>query len=47
MQNIDLYKTISALSCSLDLVGVDEIRHGKRVAIMARAIAQHLNWPEL
>ena len=47
MQNIDLYKTISALSCSLDLVGVDEIRHGKRVAIIARAIAQHLNWPEL
>lgn len=43
---IDMHNTITALSCALDLVGVDEIRHGKRVAFMARAIAQHLNWPD-
>lgn len=47
LQHIDMHNVITALSCALDLVGVDEVRHGKRVAIMARAIAQHLNWPEL
>jgi putative nucleotidyltransferase with HDIG domain len=46
LQHVDLYNTITALSCSLDLVGVDEVRHGKRVAVMARIIAQHLSWPE-
>jgi putative nucleotidyltransferase with HDIG domain len=47
LQHVDLHNAITALSCSLDLVGVDEVRHGKRVAVMARIIAQHLNWPEL
>lgn len=46
LQHIDIHNAITALTCSLDLVGVDEIRHGKRVAVMARAIAEHLNWPE-
>jgi len=46
LQNVDIHSTITALSCALDLVGVDEVRHGKRVAIIARAIAEHLNWPE-
>ncbi len=46
LQHVDLHNTITTLSCALDLVGVDEIRHGKRVAIMARAIALHLNWSE-
>jgi len=45
-QNIDLHSAITALSCSLDLVGVDEIRHGKRVAIMAYHIARELKWPD-
>ncbi|MCQ8129037.1 HD-GYP domain-containing protein [Methylomonas rivi] len=45
-QDIDLHSTITALSCSLDLVGIDEIRHGKRVAMMAYHIAGELNWPE-
>ncbi|MGZ5006536.1 MAG: HD-GYP domain-containing protein [Methylobacter sp.] len=46
LQHVDIHKAITALSCALDLVGIDEIRHGKRVAVMARAIAQHLHWPE-
>jgi HD-GYP domain-containing protein (c-di-GMP phosphodiesterase class II) len=46
LQHVDLHNAINALSCSLDLVGVDEVRHGKRVAVMARIIAQHLKWPE-
>ena len=46
LQNVDMHNAITALSCALDLVGVDEIRHGKRVAIMALTIAKHLNWPE-
>lgn len=45
-QDIDLHSAITALSCSLDLVGIDEIRHGKRVAMMAYHIAGELNWPE-
>lgn len=45
-QDIDLHSAITALSCSLDLVGIDEIKHGKRVAIMAYHIADELNWPE-
>lgn len=47
LQHVDLHNAITALSCALDLVGVDEVRHGKRVAVMARTIALHLNWPEL
>ncbi len=46
-QDIDLHSAITALSCSLDLVGIDEIRHGKRVAMMAYHIAGELNWPEI
>lgn len=45
LQPIDIHKAITALTCALDLVGVDEIRHGKRVAVIARSIALHLNWP--
>jgi HD-GYP domain-containing protein (c-di-GMP phosphodiesterase class II) len=45
LQHVDLHNTITSLSCALDLVGVDEVRHGKRVAVMARAIAENLGWP--
>lgn len=45
-QDIDLHSAITALSCSLDLVGIDEIKHGKRVAMMAYQIAEELDWPE-
>lgn len=44
-QDIDLHSAITALSCSLDLVGIDEVKHGKRVAMMAYQIAEELNWP--
>jgi putative nucleotidyltransferase with HDIG domain len=47
LQHVDIHNAITALTCALDLVGVDEVRHGKRVAVIARAIAQHLKWPEL
>lgn len=45
-QNIDLHSAITALSCSLDLVGIDEVKHGKRVAMMAYHIAEELQWPD-
>ena len=46
LQHVDLHNTITSLSCALDLVGVDEVRHGKRVAVMARAISERLGWPD-
>lgn len=46
LQHVDIHNAITALSGALDLVGVDEVRHGKRVAIMAKAIAEQLDWPE-
>jgi len=46
LQPIDIHNAITVLSSALDLVGVDEVMHGKRVAVMARAIAVHLGWPE-
>ena len=45
-KNIDLHSAITALSCSLDLVGIDEVKHGKRVAMMAYHISKELDWPE-
>lgn len=43
-QHIDLHKTILALSGALDLVGIDEIQHGKRVAFIAYSLAKRLEW---
>ena len=37
---------VYALSDTLDLVGIDDIAHGKRVGIMAAECARHLGWPE-
>lgn len=45
-QRIDLHSTIIALSGALDLVGVDEVQHGKRVAAIAHHIAVELHWPD-
>lgn len=45
-QNIDIYNAITALSSALDLVGVDEVKHGKRVAIMSRTLAKHIGWSD-
>jgi putative nucleotidyltransferase with HDIG domain len=44
--SIDLHSTLIALSGALDLVGIDEVQHGKRVAMLARQIAVKLGWPE-
>jgi HD-GYP domain-containing protein (c-di-GMP phosphodiesterase class II) len=41
---IDLSRTLLALTGALDLVGVDEVHHGKRVALMADATAGQLGW---
>jgi len=38
--HVDLRQVIYALSDALDLVGIDDVAHGKRVGIMAAACAQ-------
>lgn len=43
---INLHQLIYALSDALDLVGVDDIYHGKRVAFMALECAKELNISE-
>ncbi|BCG65767.1 MAG: hypothetical protein methR_P3623 [Methyloprofundus sp.] len=42
--NINLHEAIYSLSDALDLVGVDHVHHGKRVAFMAAECAKALNW---
>jgi HD-GYP domain-containing protein (c-di-GMP phosphodiesterase class II) len=41
---IDTHRTICSLTSILDFVGIDEIQHGKRVALMAEAIARQAGW---
>lgn len=43
--NINLNEVIYSLSSALDLVGVDHIHHGRRVAYMATEIGKILDWP--
>ncbi len=40
------HDVICSLGSSLDLVGVTEVHHGKRVALMAASIAKALEWGE-
>lgn len=40
------HDVICSLGSSLDLVGVTEVHHGKRVALMAASIAKALGWEE-
>ena len=42
--HLRLHQIIIGLTRALDLVGVDEVRHGKRVAVMAETIARELGW---
>jgi len=42
----DLRQVIYALSDALDLVGVDDLAHGKRVGVMAAECAKALGWPK-
>lgn len=44
--NINLHETIYSLSNALDLVGVDHIHHGKRVAYIAAECARQMGWDE-
>ncbi len=41
----NLQRAISSLTDALDFVGTDEFHHGKRVALMATAIASEMHWP--
>ena len=43
---IDLKSAVLALSDALDLVGVNDFQHGKRVAMIARETALLLGLPE-
>jgi len=43
--NVDLRQLVYALSDALDLVGVDDIAHGKRVGVMAAECARAMQWP--
>jgi HD-GYP domain-containing protein (c-di-GMP phosphodiesterase class II) len=42
---VDLRQVVYALSDALDLVGIDDVGHGKRVGIMARACGRLLTVP--
>lgn len=44
-QDIDLRQVVYALSDALDLVGIDDVGHGKRVGIMAVACGRGLELP--
>ncbi|TXK96776.1 hypothetical protein BMR11_01660 [Methylococcaceae bacterium CS5] len=44
--NINIYEVIFSLSDAVDLVGVDQIYHGKRVAYIAAECGKALNWDD-
>ena len=44
--HVDLRQVVYALSDALDLVGVDDVSHGKRVGVMAAECAKALNLPQ-
>ncbi len=41
---VDLWQLVYTLSDALDLVGVDDRYHGKRVAVMAATMGEELGW---
>ncbi|MGE5503206.1 MAG: HD-GYP domain-containing protein [Actinomycetota bacterium] len=41
---LDLDRAVLALSDALDLVGVDKVGHGHRVALMAAILAEEMGW---
>jgi HD-GYP domain-containing protein (c-di-GMP phosphodiesterase class II) len=43
-ENVDLRSVVFALSEALDLVGVNDLCHGKRVGVMAAEVAQVMGW---
>ena len=42
--HVDLWQLVYTLSDALDLVGVDDRSHGKRVAVMAVTMGEELGW---
>jgi len=44
IENLDLRSVVFALSEALDLVGVNDLHHGKRVGVMAAEVARVLRW---
>jgi putative nucleotidyltransferase with HDIG domain len=43
---VSLPRAIISLTSALDFVGIDEVHHGKRVALMAQRIARELGWSQ-
>ncbi len=46
MMNIDIRQVVLTIGSAVDLVGVDDVLHGRRVAVMAVECAKHLGWDE-
>ena len=44
--NIDIRQVVLVIARAVDLVGVDDILHGRRVAVIAVACAKHLGWDQ-
>ena len=43
---VDLWQLVYTLSDALDLVGVDDAHHGKRVAVMGATVGEELGWDQ-
>lgn len=44
--SINMFRAVDALSCAVDLVGVDDVQHGKRVGFMVLQVARALGWDD-
>ena len=43
---IDLRQLVITIAHTVDLVGVDDVLHGRRVGLLAREMARFMGWPE-
>jgi len=43
---IDLRQLVITIAHTVDLVGVDDVLHGRRVGMLARELAIYMGWPE-
>ncbi len=43
---IDLRQLVITIAHTVDLVGVDDVLHGRRVGMLAREMARFMGWPE-
>lgn len=44
--SIDLRQLVMTIAHTVDLVGVDDVFHGRRVGMLAREMARQMGWPE-